>query len=161
MKRFVPFPLRSASLLACWLILNQSLHPAHWVLGALFGLTIPPALAVLTPSSTTLRRAGLALGLLAVFLKDIVVANLDIARRILGPERAIRPRFVWVPLSLTNPQGTAVFAAMISLTPGTLSVDITPDRRWLLVHAFNVDDEEALVRDVQRRYERPLQEIFT
>jgi multicomponent K+:H+ antiporter subunit E len=40
-------------------------------------------------------------------------------------------------------------------------VDITPDRGWLLVHAFNVDDEAALVRDIQQRYERPLQEIFT
>lgn len=161
MRRLLPFPLRSAALLACWLILNQSVHPAHWVLGALIGIALPPAFAALTPRTTTLRRAGLALRLLAVFLKDIVVANLEIARRILGPESAIRPRFVWVPLSIANPQGAAVFAAMITMTPGTLSVDITPDRRWLLVHAFNVDDEATLVRDVQRRYEQPLKEIFT
>jgi multicomponent K+:H+ antiporter subunit E len=160
-KHLVPFPLRSAALLACWLMLNQSLHPAHWLLGALIGLVLPPAFASLTPRTTTLRRAGLALGLLGVFLKDIVVANLEVARRILGPESAIRPRFVWVPLGITNPQGVAVFAAMITMTPGTLSVDITPDRRWLLVHAFNVDDEAALIRDVQQRYEQPLREIFT
>jgi multicomponent K+:H+ antiporter subunit E len=66
-----------------------------------------------------------------------------------------------VPLDITNPQGIAVLAAMITMTPGTLSVDITPDRGWLLVHAFNVDDEAALVRDIQQRYERPLREIFT
>lgn len=161
MKRFIPFPLRSAALLACWLILNQSLHPAHWALGAVIGLVLPPAFAALTPRVTTLRRAGLALGLLGVFLKDIVVANLEVARRILGPEDAIHPRFVWVPLSIANPQGMAVFAAMLTMTPGTLSVDITPDRRWLLVHAFNVDDEAALVRDVKQRYEQPLMEIFT
>jgi len=161
MKRFLPFPLRSAALLACWLMLNQSLHSAHWALGALIGLLLPPTLAALTPRVTTLRRAGLALGLLGVFLRDIVVANLEVARRILGPESAIRPRFVWVPLGITNPQGAAVFAAMITMTPGTLSVDITPDRRWLLVHAFNVDDEAALIREVQQRYEQPLKEIFT
>jgi multicomponent K+:H+ antiporter subunit E len=148
-------------LLACWLILNQTLHPAHWALGALLGLVLPLAFAALTPRVTTLRRADLALSLLCVFLKDIVVANLEVARRILGPEAAIRPRFVWVPLGITNPQGIAVFAAMITMTPGTLSVDITPDRRWLLVHAFNVDDETALIRDVRERYERPLREIFT
>ena len=52
-------------------------------------------------------------------------------------------------------------AAMITMTPGTLSADIAPDRRWLLVHAFNVDDEAALIGDIQQRYERPLREIFT
>jgi multicomponent K+:H+ antiporter subunit E len=161
MKRLLPHPLRSLVLLACWLILNQTLHPAHWALGALLGLVLPLAFAALTPRVTTLRRADLALSLLCVFLKDIVVANLEVARRILGPEAAIRPRFVWVPLGITNPQGIAVFAAMITMTPGTLSVDITPDRGWLLVHAFNVDDEAALVRDIQQRYERPLREIFT
>ena len=161
MNRLVPYPLRTLCLLACWLILNETLHPAHWALGAMLGVALPLALAALTPRVTTLRRADLALSLLGVFLKDIVIANLEVARRILGPESAIRPRFVWVPLGITNPQGVAVFAAMITMTPGTLSVDITPDRRWLLVHAFNIDDEAALIRDVQQRYERPLREIFT
>jgi multicomponent K+:H+ antiporter subunit E len=161
MRRLVPYPLRSAALLACWLALSQSLHPAHWVLGAIIGLVLAPALAALTPRVTTLRRAGLALRLFGVFLADIVVANLDVARRILGPESAIHPRFVWVPLAIRNPQGIAVFASMITMTPGTLSVDLSPDRRWLLVHAFNVDDEAALIAEVQRRYERPLMEIFT
>jgi multicomponent K+:H+ antiporter subunit E len=161
MKRLVPYPLRSGALLLCWLALNQSLHPAHWAMGALIGLTLAPALAALTPRVTTLRRTGLALRLFSVFLSDIIIANIEVARRILGPESAIRPRFVWVPLSITNPQGIAVFASMITMTPGTLSVDVSADRRWLLVHAFNVDDEAALVKEVQQRYERPLMEIFT
>lgn len=161
MKRLVPYPLRSVALLLCWLALNQSLHPAHWVFGAVLGLTLAPALAALTPRVTTLRRAGLALRLLGIFIGDIIVANIEVARRILGPESAIRSRFVWVPLSIANPQGIAVFASMITMTPGTLSVDVSADRRWLLVHAFNVDDEAALIREVQQRYERPLMEIFT
>jgi multicomponent K+:H+ antiporter subunit E len=160
-KRLVPYPLRSAALLLCWLALNQSLHPAHWVMGAVIGLALAPALAALTPRVTTLRRAGLALRLFAIFLSDIVIANIEVARRILGPESAIRPRFVWVPLRIANPQGIAVFASMITMTPGTLSVDLSADRRWLLVHAFNVDDEAALIREVQQRYEQPLMEIFT
>ena len=49
---------------------------------------------------------------------------------------------------------------MITLTPGTLSADLTPDRRWLLVHALDVDDEAALVAQLKRRYERPLAEIL-
>lgn len=161
MKRLLPFPLRSALLLAAWLLLNQSLHPAHWVLGGILAIALPLALARLTPRSAVLRGAARALRLLGVFLKDIVVSNFEVARRILGPEHAIQPRFVWVPLEIRNEQGLAVYASMITMTPGTLSVDITPDRRWLLVHAFNVGDEAALLRDLHERYERPLMEIFT
>jgi multicomponent K+:H+ antiporter subunit E len=161
MIRLLPSPVASIVLLAAWLLLNRSLHPAHWVLGALIAVALPLALARLVPPLAQLRRGSLALRLLGVFLVDIVVSNFAVARRILGPERAISPRFVWVPLAIRNEQGLAVYAAMITMTPGTLSVDVTPDRRWLLVHAFNVDDEAALVSDLRRRYERPLMEIFT
>jgi multicomponent K+:H+ antiporter subunit E len=46
------------------------------------------------------------------------------------------------------------------MTPGTLSADLSDDRRWLLVHAFNVDDQAALVADIKSRYEQPLMQIF-
>jgi multicomponent K+:H+ antiporter subunit E len=161
MNRLLPFPLRSAVLLAIWLMLNQSLHPAHWLLGGCIAVALPLALATLTPRSAALRSAIPALRLLGLFLKDIVVSNFEVAWRILGPERAIQPRFVWVPLATRNQLGLTVYASMITMTPGTLSVDITPDQRWLLVHAFNVRDTEALVRDLHARYERPLMEIFT
>ncbi len=117
-----------------------------------------------TPSAPAPRsvanRIGLALRLLAVFLWDIVVSNFAVAKRILGPESAIRPRFVWVPLTLRGERLLATYAGMITMTPGTLSVDISADHRWLLVHAFDVDDEAELRRSLHERYERPLMEIF-
>lgn len=119
-------------------------------------MTQPPS-----PPRGTLRRIGLALRLLAVFLADVVQSNFAVARRILGPEAAIRPRFVWVPLALRDETLLAAYAAMITLTPGTLSVDFSADRSWLLVHAFDVEDEAALRRSLHERYERPLLEIFT
>jgi multicomponent K+:H+ antiporter subunit E len=93
-------------------------------------------------------------------LYDIVKANLEVAVRILGPESRIRPTFVWVPLDIASPQGIAVFASIITMTPGTLSCEVSEDRRWLLVHAFHADDAEAVVADVKSRYEAPLREIF-
>ncbi|NJN06193.1 MAG: monovalent cation/H+ antiporter subunit E [Rhodobacteraceae bacterium] len=106
------------------------------------------------------RRPLVALRLLGVFLRDVVVANVEVARRILGPEAAIHSRFVWMPLTIESQQGKAVLAAMVTMTPGTLSVDITEDGHWLLVHAFNLDDEQALIAEIRQRYEAPLREIF-
>lgn len=157
----LPFPLRSIALLLIWLLLNQSLHPAHWALGAVFAVALPLAFSRLWPRITIVRNAGLALRLLGRLLADIVVSNIEVARRILGPEAALQSRFMWMPLAIENPQGVAVLAAMITMTPGTLAVDVTPDRRWLLIHGLNIADEAAVLADIRDRYESPLREIFT
>ena len=96
-------------------------------------------------------------------LRDIVVSNVEVARRVLGPEAALRPVFVWVPLAIRAPHGIVALAGIITLTPGTLSSEITPDRRHLLVHALHCPDadaEAALVASIKARYEAPLKEIF-
>lgn len=157
----LPYPLRSIALLSIWLLLNQSLHPAHWALGTVFAVALPLAFAKLWPRITRVRNAGLALRLLGRLLADIVISNIDVARRILGPEAALQSRFIWMPLAIENPQGVAVLAAMITMTPGTLAVDVTPDRRWLLIHGLDITDEGAVLRAIRDRYESPLREIFT
>jgi len=93
-------------------------------------------------------------------LKDIVTSNIEVARLILGRESAIRPDYVWVPLSLTDTHGIVVLAGIVTMTPGTLSADLSPDRSQLLVHAFNIDDPAALIATIKARYEAPLMEIF-
>ena len=67
---------------------------------------------------------------------------------------------MWVPLDIRDPHGIAALAGIITMTPGTLSSDLTEDRRHLLVHAFNVDDEQGLGASIKERYETPLREIF-
>jgi multicomponent K+:H+ antiporter subunit E len=54
----------------------------------------------------------------------------------------------------------ASLASIITMTPGTLSVDLSPDRRHLLVHALHLDDPAALIASVKTRYEQPLIAIF-
>ncbi len=159
MSRLIPHPLTSAATFAGWLVVNSTLDPGHVALALLLALALPPLLGQLVPEARV-RRPGLALRLFIVFLWDIVVANLQVARRILGPESAIRPRFVWVPLDISSDQGIVALAAMVTMTPGTLSAEISADRRALLVHAFDVDDEAALVAEIKRRYEQPLMEIL-
>ena len=157
MQHLFPQPATSAALFATWLLLNQSLAAGQILLAALLAVLIPSGVAALRPR---LKRPGVALRLAGVFLWDVVASNVEVARRVLGPEDAIRPSFVWVPLELSDPHAIVTLAAIVTLTPGTLSADLTADRRHLLVHAFNVDDAGALVAGIKRRYERPLKEIF-
>ena len=160
MKSRFPAPLLSATLFAVWLLLNNTLDPAHLVLGAALAIFVPRFTEGLRPQRPRIRRPLVVVRLGLVVLWDIVLSNIEVARRILGPEAAIRPAFVWVPLDLTDPHAIVSLAGIITMTPGTLSAELSPDGRHLLVHAFNVDDEAALIAQLKARYEAPLKEIF-
>jgi multicomponent K+:H+ antiporter subunit E len=159
-KRLLPAPLLSATLFLTWLLLNSTVDPAHLVLAAALAVVVPWFTEALRPERPRVRRPLAIVRLGLVVLWDIVLSNIEVAGRILGPESAINPRFVWVPLSLSDPHAILSLAGIITMTPGTLSADLSADRRYLLVHAFNVDDEAALIAQIKARYEAPLKEIF-
>lgn len=159
MRSLVPAPLLSATLFVIWLLLANSLDPAHLVLAAIVAVAVPWVTERLRPERPRLKRPLVLMRLALVVAWDIVLSNIEVARRILGPESAIRPSFVWVPLSITDPHAILALAAIITMTPGTLSADLSPDRRYLLVHVFNVDDEAALIAQIKARYETPIKEI--
>ncbi len=158
--RWLPAPLISLLLFVVWLMLNQSLSLGHVALAALLAITVPWFSERLRPDRPRLKRPLLIVRFGLLVLWDILKSNVEVARRILGPESAIRPRFVWVPLAIRDPHGIVSLAGVITMTPGTLSAEISEDRRHLLVHAFNVDDEAALIADIKARYEAPLMQIF-
>jgi multicomponent K+:H+ antiporter subunit E len=158
MPRF--HPLGGLVVWVTWLLLNGSASPGHLLFGAVLGVLVPARLGELWPAGLRLRRPLRALRLLLTLLGDIVVANLQVARRILGPEAALQSRWVWVPLQLENRYAVSTLAAMVTLTPGTVSADLSQDRRWLLVHALDAPDEATLIEGIKRRYERPLAEIL-
>lgn len=161
MNRLLPHPLLSVALWALWLMLVGSIAPGQLVLGAVLAAGIPFALAPwLGPRGKPLRNFRAITRLALVVLYDIVRSNVDVARRVLGPERAIRPAFVRVPLALNDARAIGVLAAIITMTPGTLTAEIAADCSHLTVHALHVDDPDALVADIKARYETPLKEIF-
>ncbi len=160
MTRVFPHPLLSVTLLALWLLLNNSVSAGHIVLGSILALCIPWLTVRLNPPRQTIRRPMLALRYLLVLLWDILVSNVLVAIQVLGPTHKLQPAFIAVPLELTAELPITVLASSISLTPGTVSVDVSKDRRWLYVHVLSMDDEEETIAGIKDRYERPLKEIF-
>jgi len=159
MKRWLPSPLISLVLFVSWLLLN-GISVGHLVLGAALAVAVPMRTRRFRPDHSRIGHWPTIVRLALTVLRDIVVSNLQVARLILGPERRIEPRFVWVPIALRDPHAIASLAGIITMTPGTLSADLTDDRRYLLVHALNAGDEAALIADIKERYEAPLRIIF-
>jgi multicomponent K+:H+ antiporter subunit E len=160
MRRWLPHPLISLFLWLVWLLLANSLTRGQLLLGAFLAAVLPLLTARFWPDRPHMHQPFTLMRYLAVLLWDIVRANLTVARLVLGPTARLRPAFIHLPLDLGNDFAIAVLANTISLTPGTVSADISPDRRTLLIHALDVTDEARLVAHIKSRYEAPLKEIF-
>jgi multicomponent Na+:H+ antiporter subunit E len=105
-------------------------------------------------------RLGRVPGFLLFFLKEVVVANLKVAAAVLAPAGRVRPAIVAVPLALDRDAEIALLANLITLTPGTLSLHVSPDRRVLYVHAISVTSPDELRREIREGFERRILEVF-
>ncbi|MFT5448603.1 MAG: multicomponent K+:H+ antiporter subunit E [Gammaproteobacteria bacterium] len=146
--------------LTVWLLLNNTLAAAHVLLGLLLGFVLPHLTARFSIEGSRIRRPIALLELAVVFLWDVLVANLEVVVLVLGPRARLRPRLVEVPLEVSSPLAISTLAGIISLTPGTVSVELNADQRVLTVHGLRVLDEQAAAQTMKQRYERRLLEVF-
>lgn len=160
MKRWLPAPLLSLAVFVVWLLLVATTDLAHVLLAAVLAVVLPLVAQRLREDTAHMRRPGKAARLAALVLWDIVLSNIEVARRILGRESKMRPAFVWIPLDLTNRHGISTLAGIITMTPGTVSSELSPDQRHLLVHFLHLEDADAAITQIKTRYEAPLREIF-
>jgi multicomponent K+:H+ antiporter subunit E len=161
MRRLLPHPALSAMLLIVWLLMANSITTGGIVLGGIFALILPKFTQPFWPDRPRMRFGRHILGYLAIVLLDIVIANFQVAWLILfRRNRDLRARWLVVPVELTTPEAITMLAGTISLTPGTVSSDVSADGRFLLVHALDVADEGAEVARIKTRYEARLQRIF-
>lgn len=160
LSRLIPMPVNSALLFIVWLLMNNTLASGHIFLAAVLALAIPLMVQGLQYKHPHIRKPFLALRYSFLVLMDIVVANMQVAILILGPLKKLTPGFVAVPLDIEQKLPITLLASTVSLTPGTVSCDVSADHRWLYIHALNLVDEQALIHSIKTRYEAPLKEIF-
>lgn len=158
--RLFPHPLLSASLLPVWLLLNNTVAAGHVLLGAILAVAIPLAIEPFWRRERIFRRPQVLLKLVPIVLWDIVVANVTVAFLVLGPIGRLKPRFIEVPLEVTHPFAISVLASIVTMTPGTVSAEISQDRKRLLVHGLHVPDEAAVIAGIKSRYESLVKDLF-
>ncbi|MEX1221027.1 MAG: Na+/H+ antiporter subunit E [Idiomarina sp.] len=159
-KKLLPAPWLALALLIVWLLLQNSITVGLVVLGSILSLAIAWYTSRAREEEVHLHKPLRAIQYFLLLLVDIVVANFKIAGLIIGYKRRLSPALVEFPLELTGQVPITILAGTISLTPGTISSEISRDRKYLLIHALNVDDTDAMIHDIKHRYERRLKEIF-
>lgn len=161
LSKIIPMPVHSLILAIVWLMLNNSVSPGHILLGAALGIVIPLLCAPLRVPQPHIQRPLKVISYILLVLMDIVKANLEVALLVVGPMRRINPGFVAVPLDLTDTLPITVLASTVTMTPGTVSGEVSADQKWLYVHVLNMPENEQEVIDlIKQRYESRVKEMF-
>ena len=106
-----------------------------------------------------LRRTSAALSLVGTYAHDLVTASIAVARIVLAPRRDNRPAIVAVPVDARTEWGVALFAYLVSATPGSTCLHVADDRRTIYVHFLDAPDREARAAGMKALYERRILDI--
>ncbi|NDW46950.1 Na+/H+ antiporter subunit E [Ruegeria sp. PrR005] len=161
LRRVFPHPHLTILLTIVWVLLANAPSLNSVVFGLILGIVIPFITQPYWPDRPILRNWPMVVEYILVVLWDIVVANFTVARIILFKRDADRqPNWVCVPLELRSPEAITVLAGTITMTPGTVSCDLSAQGHNLLVHCLDAPDPDAVRDEIKHRYERRLKEIF-
>lgn len=161
MKRFFPHPLLTVLLTVVWLLLVNRFSWNSVLFGFFLGVLIPFFIRPYWPNMPRMRGPLKIADYFAVVLWDILIANINVAYLILFKRVGdLQPAWISVPLDLRTPEAITALAGTITLTPGTVSCDLSAQGHNLLVHCLHAPDPIAVRDEIKSRYERRLKEIF-
>ena len=157
----LPHPFLTVILAVVWILLQNKLSAGMLVFGLILGIIIPILTAAYWPDRPNSMRFGKFMMYCGVVIYDIIVANIEVAWIVLTvPNAKLKPAWIVVPLNLTQPEAITLLAGTITLTPGTVSADLSNEGHSLLVHVLHTDDPDAVRDEIKQRYEARLEEIF-
>lgn len=155
-------PLGNLLLALAWAALQGEFSLTTLVVGHVLGYLILLALVrggTLAPSPY-LGRVHRILGLAAFFLWDLIRANLRLALDVATPRFQMKPGILAVPLDATTDSEILMLAMLINLTPGSVALDVSPDRKTMYVHVMYIETPEAARAEIKNGYERRVLEVL-
>jgi multicomponent Na+:H+ antiporter subunit E len=145
-----------------WAAITGQFTLENLLLGLAIGILALVLLRGQVARPRALRQLRRGFMLFAVFLREMVLSAVRVALVVIDPKmkEKLRPAFVAVPLDLETDGQITLLANMVTLTPGTLSVDVSEDRSVLIVHVLTLKDRETLIAGIKTGFEARIKEVF-
>jgi multicomponent Na+:H+ antiporter subunit E len=143
-----------------WAAMSGEMTLGNLTLGFIIGYIILYLMQRISGPSRYYNKVWHVMRFLVFFIKEMLSAGFRVAWDVLTPKHYNRPGIIAYPLEPMSSLEITLLAKVISLTPGTLSLDVSPDERILYIHAMFIDDADQLRRDIKDRLERPLLEVL-
>lgn len=156
----IQYLVLSAVLAVAWSAVNGSFSVVNILFGfALGALTLSLVRPDLNLQGTTVRPLRL-LSLIGLFLVELIKSGIRVAKILMRRDLDLKPGMVAYPLADLRDFEITLLANLITLTPGTLSVDVSDDRRLLYVHCVDMPDAQAVIDDIRGGFETKILETF-
>lgn len=143
-----------------WMFLNGDLDFLNFVEGFVIGFIILWMSTHTETSKQYFIKSYKTLSFSIYFIYELIIANLRVAYDVITPRHRMNPAIIAVPLDLKSEMGITMLANVITLTPGTLSLDVSSDKKFLYVHAAYVKDKSEFINEIKNGFEKKLLEIF-
>ncbi len=148
------------ALALAWAAVTGNVTPSNLVVGFGIGLLILVFAGPVVGSPDYLIKVRQVIGLVLFFTRELIKSNLRIAYDVLTPQHHMRPGVIAIPLDAQTGTEITLLSNMITLTPGTLSLDISADRKTLYLHDLYIDDIDAARRRIKDGFERRILEVL-
>ncbi|SDL24020.1 Na+/H+ antiporter subunit E [Lacicoccus qingdaonensis] len=142
-----------------WMFLQDSYAMPTFVFGFMIGVLILYLLRRFMEFDFYFTRVVAFVKLVLLFLVELIKANIDVVRIVLSPRLKNKPGIIAVETSLETEIERSTLAALITLTPGTVSMDFSEDGRTIYVHSIDVDNRDEMVAEIRGSFEKAIQEV--
>ncbi|PYZ94211.1 Na+/H+ antiporter subunit E [Salipaludibacillus keqinensis] len=142
-----------------WMLLRNEYTMIEFALGYIVGLALLYVLRRFLHFDFYFRRVIAVFKLLILFLYKLILSNVDMIKIVLSPKMDIQPGIIAVPTKLRTDWEVTLLANLISLTPGTLTMNFSENGRTLYVHSIHVPDKEEAIKEIHDSFEKAIMEV--
>jgi multicomponent Na+:H+ antiporter subunit E len=152
--------LWNLALALAWVAVTGDLSAGNLALGFGIGFLVLFFTAPILGTPAYVRKVGQVLNLALFFVWELILANLRVAYEVLTPGYQLRPGVIAIPLDARTDAEIMLLTTLITLTPGSFSLDVSADRRQLYLHAMYIDDPDKVRRQIKDGFERRVLEVL-
>lgn len=142
-----------------WIAVTGNFEPANVIFGFFLSYFLLWVITRGSKKNSYFTLVPKVISLFFFFLYELVKANLQVAYEVITPKLNMKPGIVALPLDVKSNFGITILANLITLTPGTLSLDVSEDRKILYVHSMYIHDKEEFIKGIKNGFEKRIIEI--
>lgn len=146
-------------LAALWMFFESTVTLSTFIVGYLLGLLIIFVMRRFFNTRFYLYRVFAVIWLTILFLKELVLSNLAVLRIVLKPKLDIKPGIFAFETELESEWEVTLLSSLITLTPGTLVVDVSDDNKVLYIHSMDIEDVDEAAESIKLSFEKAISEV--
>lgn len=142
-----------------WMFMSTSFTTSTFIIGFLIGLLLIIMTRRFFPDRLYIWRLWATLKLALLFFKELTLSNISVLQVVLRPKMDIQPMIFALPTDLEHDWEITLLSSLITLTPGTIVLNVSDDQKTLYIHAIDVDDVEDAIDSIKNSFEKAIKEV--